>query len=98
MLSAVLGATVIAVPPVRVGAAEGELQLVAQSFNVAPDGQLTATVALPTNLVDTDLSTMKSGQSSDVVVAGRITQIVDIKAVLEQRASWLTPGPEAVTA
>lgn len=62
MLSAVIGAAVIAVSPAPVGAAQGELQLVTQSFNVASDGQLTATVALPTNLVNTDLST------ADVVV------------------------------
>jgi two-component system chemotaxis sensor kinase CheA len=48
------------------------------------------------DIVETDLSTVTS--SSDVVVAGRITQIVDIKAVLEQRASWLTHDAEAVTA
>ena len=48
------------------------------------------------DIVETDLSTMTS--SSDVVVAGRITQIVDIKAVLEQRGSWLTHEAEAVPA
>ena len=41
-------------PPVQ--AAQGDLQLVAQGFNVAADGSLTATLALPTNLTDADLA------------------------------------------
>ncbi len=50
------------------------------------------------DIVETDLSTMASGQSSDVVVAGRITQIVDIKTILEQRGWWLPNEAEAVSA
>ena len=40
-----------------VQAAQGDLQLIAQSFNIAADGSLTATIAVPANLADTDLST-----------------------------------------
>jgi uncharacterized protein DUF6049 len=43
--------------PVPVQAAQGDLQLIAQSFNIAADGALTATIAVPANLADTDLST-----------------------------------------
>jgi two-component system, chemotaxis family, sensor kinase CheA len=49
------------------------------------------------DIVETDLTT-ESGQTSDVVVAGRITQIVDIKAVLEQQGAWLTDAVQAVPA
>ncbi|MEY2524063.1 MAG: hypothetical protein QOJ66_2628, partial [Ilumatobacteraceae bacterium] len=43
--------------PESVEAAQGDMQLVAQNFNIAADGSLTATVALPSRLVGTDLST-----------------------------------------
>ncbi len=43
--------------PARVEAATPELQLVSQNFNIPADGAFTATVALPTELAATDLST-----------------------------------------
>lgn len=43
--------------PPTVEAAQGDLQLVTQSFNVPADGSLTATLALPAKLAETDLAT-----------------------------------------
>jgi hypothetical protein len=45
------------VRPVHVEAAPSDLQLTSQSFNVAADGSLTATVAMPSTLTDADLTT-----------------------------------------
>jgi len=61
-LFGLVAASLIVTVPSPVEAAQGDLQLVAQSFNVAADGTLTATLALPAKLADTDLST------ADVVV------------------------------
>ena len=44
--------------PLTVEAAQGDLQLITQSFNVAADGSLTATLALPATLAGTDLATV----------------------------------------
>ncbi len=43
--------------PAHVDAAPSELQLVSQNFNIAADGALTATVALPAEFAGADLST-----------------------------------------
>ena len=45
------------VMPGRAQAATAEMQLISQNFNIPADGSFTATVALPANLADTDLST-----------------------------------------
>lgn len=50
-------ASLTALLPVPVHAAQGDLQLIAQTFNIAADGSLTATIAVPATLVGTDLST-----------------------------------------
>ena len=40
----------LAALPTPVDAAQGDLQLIAQNFNIAADGSLTATIALPASL------------------------------------------------
>lgn len=50
--------SLIAWQPLTVEAAQGDLKLITQSFNVAADGSLTATLALPATLADTDLATV----------------------------------------
>lgn len=55
-LLSLIGASLIVLQPAAIHAAQGELQLVAQSFNVAADGPLTATLALPANLTASDLA------------------------------------------
>ena len=50
--------SLIAWQPMTVEAAQADLQLIAQSFNVAADGSLTATLALPAPLAGTDLATV----------------------------------------
>ena len=57
-LFGLIGTSLVALqPPVRSQAAEDDLQLVSQNFNIAADGALTATIALPPELAGTDLST-----------------------------------------
>ena len=48
---------ILAALPTPVDAAQGDLQLIAQNFNIAADGSLTATIALPASLASSDLST-----------------------------------------
>ncbi len=59
-------------------ATPNDLQVVAQSFNIAADGSLTATVALPTTLVDSDLSTALFA----VTVFQRINKREDLSAII----------------
>ncbi|MGZ4765058.1 MAG: hypothetical protein ACXVH5_04545, partial [Ilumatobacteraceae bacterium] len=55
-LFGLLCSSLIVLQPSTVEAAQGDLQLIAQSFNVASDGSLTATLGLPAKLADTDLA------------------------------------------
>ena len=68
----------IALLPTHVDAAPGDLQLIAQSFNIAADGSLTATVALPTTLADSDLSTALFA----VTVFQRVNKREDLSAII----------------
>ena len=52
-----VSALLIVLQPPAVQAAPGDLQLVAQGFNVDADGSLTATLALPPTLANMDLTT-----------------------------------------
>jgi hypothetical protein len=61
-LLGLIGTTLIVLQPSPVQAAEGDLQLIAQNFNIAADGSLTVTLAVPTNLAGIDLTT------TDIVV------------------------------
>ncbi len=49
--------SLIVLQPSTVEAAQGDLQLIAQNFNVAAEGSLTATLGLPAKLAGTDLAT-----------------------------------------
>jgi len=68
----------IALLPTPAQAAPGDLQLIAQSFNIAADGSLTATVALPTTLADSDLSTALFA----VTVYQRVNKREDLSAII----------------
>jgi hypothetical protein len=68
----------IALLPTPAEAAPGDLQLIAQSFNIAADGSLTATVALPTTLADSDLSTALFA----VTVYQRVNKREDLSAII----------------
>jgi two-component system chemotaxis sensor kinase CheA len=50
------------------------------------------------DIVETEVPATVSGARSSVVIDGRVTQIVDIKAVLEQQGSWLAFDGEEVSA
>jgi hypothetical protein len=89
-LLAVISATVIALLPTPVGAAQGDLLLVDQNFNIAADGSLTTTVALPANLADTDLSTATIA----VTVYQRVEKRELLGAIID---GTLSPAGDTVT-
>lgn len=68
----------VALLPAPVEAAQNDLQLVAQNFNIASDGSLTATVALPSKFVGTDLSTALFA----ITVAERVNKREDLAAII----------------
>ena len=68
----------LALLPAPVHAAQDDLQLVAQNFNIAADGSLTATIALPSRLVDTDLSTALFA----ITVAERVNKREDLAPII----------------
>lgn len=76
--------------PARVDAAQGDLQLISQSFNVAADGSLTATVALPAQLADVDPST--------ALIAVTVYERVDKREDLVQIMSGALPRPDDTVA
>jgi hypothetical protein len=69
---------ITALLPAHAEAAPNDLQIVAQSFNIAADGSLTATVALPATLADTDLSTALFA----VTVYQRVNKREDLSAII----------------
>lgn len=87
--------------PEPVEAAPGDLQLVAQSFNVAADGQLTATIALPGSLTGADLSTaifavtvyerVENREELVPIISGAVTRPDDTVAI----SPLCCAGPEA---
>ena len=68
----------VALIPTTVEAAQDDLQLVAQNFNIAADGSLRATIALPSRLVDTDLSTALFA----ITVAERVNKREDLLPII----------------
>ena len=76
-------ASLTALPPTPVQAAQGDLQLVAQSFNIAADGSLTATIAVPAKLADTDLSTALIA----VAVEQRVEKREDLALIINRALS-----------
>ncbi|HVE18618.1 MAG TPA: DUF6049 family protein [Ilumatobacteraceae bacterium] len=91
----------VALLPTAVDAAQNGLQLVAQNFNIAADGSLTATIALPSGLVDTDLSTALFA----ITVAERVNKREDLAPIISGALSRpddtvaispaCCPGPQA---
>ena len=73
-----ISASFVALIPTTVEAAQDDLQLVAQNFNIAADGSLTATIALPARLVDTDLSTALFA----ITVAERVNKREDLLPII----------------
>ena len=86
-LLSLIGTTLIVLQPSPVQAAPGDLQIVAQNFNIAADGALTATFALPTSLTGIDLAT------TDVVVTlyERIDKREDLTNIINGTAD---PRPD----
>lgn len=78
-LISLLGTSLIVPQPPTVAAAQGDLLLIAQSFSVAADGALSATVALPAQLAGTDVSTT----AIVVTVYQRIDKREDIAHVID---------------
>lgn len=68
----------VALLPTTVEAAQDDLQLVAQNFNVAADGSLTATIALPSRLADFDMSTALFA----ITVAERVDKREDLAPIV----------------
>jgi hypothetical protein len=69
----------VALLPTPADAAQSDLLLIAQTFNVAADGVLTATVALPASLGSTDLSAALFA----VTVGQRIDKREDIQPIID---------------
>jgi hypothetical protein len=68
----------LAAVPTPAAAAQGDLQLIAQNFNVAADGSLTVTIALPPSLAGADLSTALFA----VTVAKRVDKREDLLPII----------------
>jgi Family of unknown function (DUF6049) len=100
-LFGLVSASIVALLPTPVLAAQGDLQLIAQNFNVAADGSLTATIALPASLVDTDLTTALIA----VTVERRVNKREDLAPIVNRTLSRrddtvvispaCCPGPQA---
>ena len=78
ILFGLLCASVFVAVPTSVDAAQGDLQLIAQNFNIAADGSLTATIALPASLAGSDLSTALIA----VTVAKRVDKREDLLPII----------------
>lgn len=70
--------SILAALPTSVDAAQGDLQLIAQNFNITADGSLTATIALPASLASSDLSTALIA----VTVAQRVDKREDLLPIV----------------
>ena len=105
-LLAFISASIITLLPAPVEAAQDDLQLVAQNFNIAADGSLTATVALPANLANTDLSTAtiavtvyqrveRNGESLGAIIDGTLPSPSDTVTI--PSTGWVVPQPGQFT-
>jgi hypothetical protein len=91
----------VALLPAAVEAAQNDMQVVAQNFNIPADGALTATIALPSRLIDSDLSTALFA----ITVAERVNKREDLAPIISGALSRpddtvaispaCCPGPEA---
>jgi hypothetical protein len=73
-------ASSIAVLPAPVHAAQDDLSVIAENFNVAADGSLTVTIAVPTRLAATDLSTALIA----VTVEQRVNKPEDLGHIIDR--------------
>jgi len=73
----------LALIPTPVDAAQNDLLLISQNFNVAADGALTATVQLPSSLASTDMSTALFA----VTVGHRVDKREDMRAIIDGSVS-----------
>lgn len=98
---ALISTSFVALLPTPVDASQNDLQVVAQTFNIAADGSLTATIAIPSRLVDTDLSTALFA----ITVAERVNKREDLAPIISGALSrpddtvvispLCCPGPQA---
>ncbi len=79
--------------PAPVGAAQGDLQLIAQNFNVAAVGLLSTTVALPPNLAGADLSTAAIVVTAYQRVDKRESLVAIISGTLSRPGDTVTISP-----
>jgi hypothetical protein len=78
ILVGIVSTSFVVLVPAPAEAAPTDLQLVAQNFNVAADGALSVTVALPTALATTDLSSA----IIDVTVAQRVDKREELAGII----------------
>ncbi|MEP7112548.1 MAG: DUF6049 family protein [Ilumatobacteraceae bacterium] len=76
-------ASCVALLPSPAHAAQGDLQLIGQTFNIAADGSLTVTIALPASLTNTDLSTTLIA----VTVEQRVNKREDLAPIVNRTLS-----------
>jgi hypothetical protein len=78
ILVGIVSTSFVALAPAPAEAAPNDLQLLDQNFNVAADGALTVTVALPPAFANTDLSSA----IIDVTVAQRVDKREDLAPII----------------
>ena len=87
-------ASLVVVVPAQARAAETDkLQLIAQNFNIPADGSLTATIALPTDLATSDLSTSLIAVSVEQRVEKREDLAKIINRTLQRRDDTVAISP-----
>lgn len=84
--------TLLVGTPAPVEAAQGDLQLISQTFNVPADGSVTATLALPARLAGTDVTTAEVV----VTVYQRIEDRAETGRVIDAAADGDYPRPDDV--
>ena len=81
-LFGLLCASLVVLVPAPVRAAEDDsLQLISQNFNIPADGSLTATIALPADLADDDMSTALIA----VTVEQRVNRREDLGTIIDRK-------------
>lgn len=70
----------LALVPTPVNAAQSDLLLISQNFNIAFDGALTATVQLPASLASTDMSTALFA----ITVGQRVDKREDLRPIIDR--------------
>jgi hypothetical protein len=70
----------LALVPTPANAAQSDLLLISQNFNIAFDGALTATVQLPASLASTDMSTALFA----ITVGQRVDKREDLRPIIDR--------------